>query len=56
MQPGLGFAKRTGERPRVDDVAKGGEADEDDPHRTCPFDFEFRISNFEFAITLSQKS
>jgi hypothetical protein len=49
MQPGLGFAKCTGERPRVDDVAKGGEADEDDPHSTHPF--EFRISNFEFAIT-----
>jgi hypothetical protein len=50
MQPRLCLAKRAGERPRVDDVTEGGEADENNSHPTRPFDFGFRISDFGFAI------
>jgi hypothetical protein len=56
MQPRLRLTKRAGKRPRVDDVTEGGEADEDDSHPTRPFDFGFRISDFGFPITHSQKS
>ena len=56
MQPGLSLAKCAGERPRVDYVTEGGEADEDDSHPNRPFDFGFRISDFGFAITHSRKS